>query len=1072
MSYLHLIYETSNCFFVVQALAILKEELPRYLSDVKSKRQENAKAFAFSSFIQRAFDIKSEEIDLEVPIKAEALKMRGRVDAVFGNLIIEFKKDLSTGLEDAEKELLKYFQAYHEKYPGVRYIGIANDGINFQVYQPVLEKSVVTKVERIDEINLEKASVEDVFLWFDSYFFVSSKIIPTSTDIRKRFGIDSPTYHSFTNQLADLFSQIGSLNQVKVKHTNWQRYLEIVYGDKPSGTKLFINHTYLATLAKILVHYRISGGKPVPKEEIKKIIFGDTFRKFGILNFIEDDFFTWFFQRSIYDISIDLVFRLAKELQIYDLDALDEDVLKELYQELVGEEVRHALGEYYTPDWLAERIVQELVNTKPTGSFLDPSCGSGTFLFSAIKMVIPALKKKGYSDDKILSQILENIVGVDINPLAVVIARTNYLLALKDVIKSRKGAVRIPVYLSDSIKFPELGLSLESAIPHYKMKAEDKLFEIPQGLAQRPALMDTIIEKMNDHARNYQDILEAAVKKTGDSEKLRNGLLDSFERSLQEVSDQALKRILIANLRTMTELIDSGNDSIWAYILKNILRPISFMNKKFHFIIGNPPWLAMQFMMNPDYQDFLKKETFAYGLIDKRQTHLFTHMEMATLFFCKISDIYLEDGGTIAFVMPKSVLTALHHSNFIKFRFEEVKEKNLSLKLEKVINTEEVRPLFNIPSCTLFAKKGHSTVYPVPMLKMEGTLSSRNEKWIDAKNSIKITETFFSPVSVKSDDRSPYYNLFFQGATMFPRNFWFVTLQSDSLLGFNSEVPAVASDRDNDTKEPWKKVFLEGNVEADALYATVIGKDIVPFGYKKLRPIVMPLLPRDKKLVLMKSHNDAHENNLRKLAEYLSLAEKAWKENAQKDSNGKLKIESPYIRLDYPQRNLTRQNPIGKFKVLYVAAATFLTSCVISPKDPLVTYVEGKKVNLRAFLAESKTYFFETEDELEAHYLCAILNSKLVDDWIKPLQNTGQWGERDIHKRPLMLPIPTFDAANAIHSRIALLGKKCREKVLTNMGTINSKSIGRDRSKVRELLLEEMAEINSLASKIVPIPKS
>jgi hypothetical protein len=41
----------------------------------------------------------------------------------------------------------------------------------------------------------------------------------------------------------------------------------------------------------------------------------------------------------------------------------------------------------------------------------------------------------------------------------------------------------------------------------------------------------------------------------------------------------------------------------------------------------------------------------------------FSHMDLATLFFCKVSDIYLENKGRIAFAMPKSVLTAMQHSN-------------------------------------------------------------------------------------------------------------------------------------------------------------------------------------------------------------------------------------------------------------------------------------------------------------------------------------------------------------------------------------------------------------------------
>jgi hypothetical protein len=285
------------------------------------------------------------------------------------------------------------------------------------------------------------------------------------------------------------------------------------------------------------------------------------------------------------------------------------------------------------------------------------------------------------------------------------------------------------------------------------------------------------------------------------------------------------------------------------------------------------------------------------------------------------------------------------------------------------------------------------------MLVLDGKLPTTNEQWSSAKSLLKFSEETFNIQSITIENRSPYYNLFFQGATIFPRNFWFVSIESHPPFGFDPQLPYVISAKDNDTKLPWKNIRLEGNVEAQCLYATIIGRDLILFGFKQLRLIVMPLLLAGeeehgrKKLYLMQSHEDADRNHMPNLANYLKEAERIWKENARKDEDGVLRIKSPYIPLDYPQRNLTRQNPVGKHKVLYVSAATNLSSCVISLSDELTVNINKSKVSLKAFIAESKTYFFETDNEMEAYYLCAILNSKLVDDWIKPLQKTGEWGE-------------------------------------------------------------------------------
>ena len=62
------------------------------------------------------------------------------------------------------------------------------------------------------------------------------------------------------------------------------------------------------------------------------------------------------------------------------------DLLKQLYQNLMPKRLRHALGEYYTPDWLAELLLSRLhYDGKPEVRLLDPACGSGTFLVQAIK---------------------------------------------------------------------------------------------------------------------------------------------------------------------------------------------------------------------------------------------------------------------------------------------------------------------------------------------------------------------------------------------------------------------------------------------------------------------------------------------------------------------------------------------------------------------------------------------------------------------------------------------------------------------------------------------------------------
>ncbi len=145
----------------------------------------------------------------------------------------------------------------------------------------------------------------------------------------------------------------------------------------------------------------------------------------------------------------------------YDFDAAVEeaaesgDLLKTLYQEVFPKRFRHVLGEYYTPDWLVDQMLDEVGYAgAPAGRLLDPACGSGGFLVSAIRRLRARWAERygrtGARREALRRAILSGVVGIDLNPLAVVTARANYLIAIRDLLP-RMGAVETPVFLGDSI---------------------------------------------------------------------------------------------------------------------------------------------------------------------------------------------------------------------------------------------------------------------------------------------------------------------------------------------------------------------------------------------------------------------------------------------------------------------------------------------------------------------------------------------------------------------------------------------------------------------------------------------
>jgi hypothetical protein len=225
---------------------------------------------------------------------------------------------------------------------------------------------------------------------------------------------------------------------------------------------LFALHTYYAILIQALVDRRLSrrGLRP-------NIVPGD-------------DLFSWHIAAATPDLE---EVRRTVSARVADCDdallspggGYRGDLLRDLYQELLPRPLRHELGEYYTPDWLAEHVLDQVGYTgDPRLRLLDPACGSGTFLLAAVRRIRAwcethcgrggqaggggrggqSRSPRGENWDgpqtELGRMILANIVGCDINPVAVLAARANYLLALGDLLPP-VGSAAPPVVLCDSI---------------------------------------------------------------------------------------------------------------------------------------------------------------------------------------------------------------------------------------------------------------------------------------------------------------------------------------------------------------------------------------------------------------------------------------------------------------------------------------------------------------------------------------------------------------------------------------------------------------------------------------------
>jgi len=1058
-----------------------ENKLKEYKERIRHSNSEATIGFNFLRFVSDVFgkinadyaEKLEPKLEKYVKIKEGTVIVKGKIDALLGNVIIEFKNTLTENkIEDAETQIKKYIFALQN----TNYTCIISDGLNFMVYQPrVLEGAKFFRIEmlmmdKIDEINLDEAEAEEVWMWFDRYLLVTTFVTPTTEEFSREFGSKSVVFRKSMDILKDIWS--SEKNKFKVVYNEWADYLRIVYGSSIDSEDLFLKHTYLATLAKLMVYMFYSNGAQPSSLLIKKVVNGSAFKEWGIINFLDEDFFSWLSKSEEgIDFCRDLVYRLGR----YDLTKINEDILKGLYQDLVDPRDRHDLGEYYTPDWLADYMVHNIVKTRYRAKILDPACGSGTFLVFSILYKKNRLKSCSLHKSEILREITNSIVGMDIHPLALIIARSNYIMALGDLLKQgRKGIIVIPVYLSDSLKIPEKEREVGTLFDLYRK-------EVEKGIYLKIPSLKLPVKRKNRSSNITDELIEAAkeysVSLVNRKEKPDKNDFKSFVFSgIPEIEDLAKKNpklsqeiidIFFDTTKNMMKLIKEKKDTIWAFILKNFYKPV-LLKGKFDIVIGNPPWLSYRYVKSMEYQDFLKNLiSERYGLTSKAE--LITQMELATLFYLRSSENYLKPGGDIGFVMPRSVFSADQHDAFRKGSYK------YSVSIDMIYDLDKVKPLFNVPSCVVSGKKGEKMRGKIDSQIFSGKLPRKNASLDQAKKMLKINDgkLYLNSIGERSfisesklsivSERSYYYDKFNQGATIVPRQFWFVDIKPHPTFGINPKTPFVETSKRAiaNAKKPYDDVRLSGNIESEFIFGTLTGSEIIPFGHLGVQIIVLPLEIKGSGFHLIKS-DIAKTSGKKNLYSWLEKVENIWKEK-----RGEKSKETSIKWLDY-RKKLTNQKPLVKFKVLYNASGTYLTSCVVDNRK-LSNLDIGKFCSLRGFVVDYTCYSFDFENETEAYYIATFLNSSFVDEIIKPMQARGDFGERHIVKKPLELPIPKFDPNNTAHRRLAEIGKMCSKRVERELPKIAEKykNLGKIRSQIREMLSKETKEMDEITQKIL-----
>ena len=538
------------------------EEQDHLISELAERPGHEKVRVLLYRLLVEALGADSREIDFEKP----APEVRGRIDALLGRTIFELKSDLRRERKDAEHALGRYLSE-REGQTGEKYVGVATDGAHFVAF--FLKSASLIEVGAYDT---DPRDARELIIWLQAIVAVGDGLLPNPQSIKSEFGRESLAARRALTELEGLWSRIGNTPEAKLKRELWITLLGLAYGADVGDDALFLQHTYLAVVAKAIAWGAIIGSPP---HEASALLHGEAFQELGISGQNEPDFFDWVLDDGD---GRDLVTRIARQVSRFQLHDIRTDILKVLYESLIDPETRHDLGEYYTPDWLAARLVSTTIREPLEQRVIDPACGSGTFLFHAIRAILDSARVAGLSSADAVRLATNNVAGVDIHPVAVIFARVTCLLALLPALRDEHpGEVALPVYLGDALQWNMAptgeqtnqlnllasGENLEIFVPEIEVsdpkprRLSETTLRFPAAMAKDAVLFDRLLREMIDYGARSEPTANFSA------------WMDRHAPAKQH--DHS---ILLDTYQAMCDLQSEGRNHIWGYVARNLARPV------------------------------------------------------------------------------------------------------------------------------------------------------------------------------------------------------------------------------------------------------------------------------------------------------------------------------------------------------------------------------------------------------------------------------------------------------------------------------------------------------------------
>ncbi len=988
---------------------------------------------------------------------------RAKKDSSYFNVIVEFKapglfkgKKASAKFKEAtDGRLLPYIQREAKKsgIPQDDYIGIAIDGdhicfvqvvdnvIQTQHLIPFSEYAVGLVIQAIKADTRRAITIDHLMADFGHGSSNARSLMQAMADAlaTELAVIGNSKIKMLFEEWRTLYGQVADMSVLQADAINKEiGFTWNGHAKQAMPGRLFVIHTYNSLLIKLLAAEIVSAHGLTSMQQPAQAMSAlqddatllDTlsheieragiFVQAGIKGFVEEAIFSWYLDvacKPPYSSSLLPALRsLLASLSLYRTDRLTHtrDVLRDLYQGLVPGRLRQSLGEFYTPDWLVDFTIEKAQEGKWLGKrVLDPTCGSGAFLLAALRLIRKEAKKAGWDAERTLNHLCTSIWGFDLNPLAVQTARVNFLMEIADLLKAAPGqTVEIPVLLADAIYSPAPDPAKGQEVMNYKIGSQVAGLDIslPSALALNRVRLDQVFAQMGEDVEGDLEYVDVEAR------LLDAGLLTPDEAN-------AWRDPLQYTYYQILELHRQQWNGIWFRVVRNFFW--SATAGHFDCIIGNPPWVRWS-KLPEAYRERVKPTCDHYGIFSKNKRHGGNELDISAMITYTASDKWLKPRGRLAFVITGTIFKNPSSAGFRHFKLEPKNPKTLHLAPVEVDDMKALKPFDDATNHTVvavFNKSSKPGIYPVPYRIWDSAPGQTK--------SIPVTTdlaTVMKRISITDKEAAPVDDIGSPWAVLAKGRY-------KVLQGLSGSCEWVAGRKGITTD--LNGVFFVPIIKTSGALAQVRSRPEA--GKKNIGPTKTAWVETDLLYPLVKGAGDFEacylrlndpgrsEKDLYTFVPNRGIGNSEYESSeSTMNSKGLAKTKawfSGFKTLLNDRSTYRRQMQGAPFYAVYnVGDYTFQQWKVVWPEMSKNFYaaVVGSAMvpgaGMRPYVPDHKVYFASFDKKKPAYFLCGLLNTPLVREWVESHNVSIQVG--DVFKH---MSLPEYEPANAHHCGLAAL---------------------------------------------------